>query len=168
MNRQAACALLRRRTAVPVLTVDQPMQKLGVPGDAPIVRLALRDVGIQVSQRADPDWLQIGDQLEALSLSPSEPDVGAKTDHGRARCRGSSRHLGQNSGPCHGVGHPLKQDFCIQCQVTSSCHPGTHSANPRFHGPLSMACSGQGLNASGHRNTLPTATCIPSRNALRL
>lgn len=88
------------------------MQKLGVPGDAPVVRLALRDVGIQVSQRADAYRLQIGDQLEALRLSPSEPDVGAKTDHGRARCMGSSRHLGEISGPCHGFGYPLKQDFC--------------------------------------------------------
>jgi len=167
MNRQAACALLRRRSALLVLTVDQPMQKLGVPGDTPVVRLTLRDVGIQVSQRADADRLQIGDQLEALSLSPSEPDVGAKTDHGRARCMGSSRHLGEISDPCHGFGHPLKQDFCTELQVIFRCHPGVHSTMTRFHGPLSMACSDQGLNASDHHDTLPTATCIPSRNALR-
>src|SRR3989344_3775017 len=84
-----------------------------------------------------------------------------------ARCMGSSRHLGEISGPCHGFGHPLKHDFCTELQVIFSYHPGVHSTMTRFHGALSMACSDQGLNASDHHDTLPTATCIPSRNALR-
>ena len=75
---------LRRQTALGVFAVDEPVQVLGVPGDAPVVRLASGDVGVQVVERADVHRLDVGDLPEALDLPASESNLQAEADHRRS------------------------------------------------------------------------------------
>ena len=75
---------LRRQAALGVFAVDEPVQELGVLGDAPVVRLASGDVGVQVVERADVHRLDVGDLPEALDLPASESNLRAEADHGRS------------------------------------------------------------------------------------
>ena len=75
---------LRRLTALGVFAVDEPVQELGVLGDAPVVRLASGDVGVQVVERADVHRLDVGDLPEALDLPASESNLRAEADHRRS------------------------------------------------------------------------------------
>jgi hypothetical protein len=76
--------VLRGQAALGVFSVDEPMQELGVLRDAPVVRLASGDVGIQVVERADVHRLDGGDLPEALDLPASESNLRAEADHGRS------------------------------------------------------------------------------------
>lgn len=66
---------LRRQTALGVFAVDEPVQKLGVLRDTPVMRLAPGDVGVQVIERADVHRLDAGDLPEALDLPASESNL---------------------------------------------------------------------------------------------
>lgn len=70
--------MLRGQSALGVFAVDEPMQELGVLGDAPVVRLASGDVGIQVVERADVRRLDVGDLPEALDLTASESNFASR------------------------------------------------------------------------------------------
>ena len=76
--------VLRRQAALGVFAVDEPVQELGVLGDAPVVRLASGDVGVQVVERADVHRLDVGDLPEALDLPASESNLRAEADHRRS------------------------------------------------------------------------------------
>ena len=67
-----------------VFAVDEPVQELGVLGDAPVVRLASGDVGVQVVERADVHRLDVGDLPKALDLPASESNLRAEADHRRS------------------------------------------------------------------------------------
>ena len=74
----------RRQAALGVFAVDEPVQELGVLGDAPVVRLASGDVGVQVVERADVHRLNVGDLPKALDLPASESNLRAEADHRRS------------------------------------------------------------------------------------
>ena len=77
-------SVLRRQAALGVFAVDEPVQELGVLGDAPVVRLASGDVGVQVVERADVHRLDVGDLPKALDLPASESNLRAEADHRRS------------------------------------------------------------------------------------
>ena len=76
--------VLRRQAALGVFAVDEPVQELGVLGDAPVVRLTSGDVGVQVVERADVHRLNVGDLPEALDLPANESNLRAEADHRRS------------------------------------------------------------------------------------
>lgn len=76
---------LRRQAALGVFAVDEPVQELGVLGDAPVVRLASGDVGVQVVERADVHRFNVGDLPKALDLPASESNLRAEADHRRSK-----------------------------------------------------------------------------------
>ena len=77
-------SVLRRQAALRVFAVDEPVQEPGFLGDAPVVRLAPGNVGIQVVERADVHRLDVGDLPKALDLPASESNLRAEADHRRS------------------------------------------------------------------------------------
>ena len=75
---------LRRLAALGVFAVNKPVQKLRFLGNTPVMRLALGDVVLQVSDRADIHGLDAGDLPEALDFPPSKTNLRIEMDHGRS------------------------------------------------------------------------------------
>lgn len=58
-----------------ICLVDQAMQFTGVSGGAPVVALAFADVALQVVQRPDLAWFDIGDKDQVLNLAHCQADM---------------------------------------------------------------------------------------------
>src|SRR3990167_63685 len=71
-----------RRQATRNLPVDHPMKELRILRNAPIVRLALRHIRIQIRTRADTGRLDVCQPTEILDFLLRQTDLGTQADHG--------------------------------------------------------------------------------------